>query len=419
MQPWQIFLIVFGVTLLLIIIIASRKKKKKKKPSKSAQTYLNYGDYLSAGRLYLKQKNEVEAAELYFKTPPDKRPQFESMVEQQLGRQGAQLFWIKTGRRLERLSTEKAKIAYLLAGAYFDAVKMFVDKNDTKSAIDLIKYIPPNFQENTVRRLSQYSFNRGKYRVASDLLRAIALVEEADAILAVGAHDYQTIERPEVAANMYDDVGRQDLVGESQEQQGERALSKGRVKEAKVAFKKAVKAYDESSQPKEALRIEQRLEKFDLLDKFREYASKGNTEAAEDMIDEISDNFPKIAVSDLYAEIAGVLERNSSYFEAVTYYDKAADSTNNPLKKQGYVNALRRLGSRISNQSSQGEIIAQENMKENCIVCRRPMSKGQRIVCCPFCQKYAHYSHLVEWIKVQGTCPNCHKKLRVSDFLES
>jgi tetratricopeptide (TPR) repeat protein len=417
MQPWQIFIIVFGVVLLIIIIILARNKNKKKKPKKTVQTYLNFGDFVSAGRIYLRQKNEAQAVELYFRTPPEKRPQFESMVIQQLGQQGAQLFWIKAGRRFERIDPEKARISFLLAGAYFDAVKMYIDRNDNSNAIELVKHIPVNYQESTVRRLSQYSFNRGKYHVAADLLKAIGFVDEADAILAVGAHDYQAIERPEVAANMYDSVGRQDLVGESQEQRGERALAEGRIQEAKTAFEQAVKAYDESSQPKDALRVEERLKKFDLLDKFREYAASGNADAAEDMIDQISNHFPRIAISDLYAEIAAVLERSGKPSDAVTYYDKAADSTNNPVKRQGYVNALRRIGSQIAAQTSKGEIVATSDLADNCSVCRMKIKKGSTYVACPHCKKPAHYSHLVEWIKVQGSCPSCNKRLKVEDIL--
>ncbi|NHJ40386.1 MAG: E3 ubiquitin protein ligase [Asgard group archaeon] len=419
METWLILFISFVGLLVILIIALTKNKRKKKQPQKTVQTYLNFGDYISAGRVYLRQKNESEAIDLYFKTPPDKKPLYESMVVQELGHQGAQLFWIKAGRRFERTDPEKARVAYLLAGAYFDAVKMYIDKNDSENAIDLVLHIPVNFQESTVRRLSQYSFNRGKYSISADLLRGIGLVDEADAIIAVGAYEYQAIERPEVAANLYDSVGRQDLVGESQEQRGERALAEGRIQEAKIAFEEAVKAYDESNQPKDALRVEEFLKKFDLLDKFREYASNGNVDAAEDMIDEISNHFPRISISDLYAEIAIVLERSGRPSEAVTYYDKAADSTHNPLKRQGYVNALRRIGSQIASQMSKGEKIAEQDLNEKCIVCRRLIKKGENYVTCPNCQKNAHYSHMVEWIKVQGTCPNCNTRLKVEDFLSS
>jgi tetratricopeptide (TPR) repeat protein len=215
---------------------------------------------------------------------------------------------------------------------------------------------------------------------------------------------------------LYDTVGRKDLAGESQEQLGEKALSEGKVEAAKAAFEKAVKAYDDSSQPKDALRVEERLKRFSLLEEFREMASEGRADEAEDMIDEISNHFPGIAVSDLYAEIASVLERSGKPEDAVTYYDKAADSTNNPLKRQGYVNALRRIGSQIASQPTKGESVAKTDLKEKCSVCKRPIKAGSRIIGCPHCSALAHYSHLVEWVKVQGSCPNCFTKLKVDDL---
>jgi len=418
MDTWLLIVIGLIILLFIFIIVGARRKKKKQQraPERTIQTYLSYGDYVSAGKLYLKQKNYLEAANLYFRTPMDKRPLFESIVQQELGPRDAQLFWIKTGRRFERTDPEKAKIAYLLAGAYFDVIKMFIDRNDLPAILELVNFIPPKFQEQTVRKLSQYSFNRGKYRISSELLRAIGFIDEADAILAVGAHDYQAIDQPAVAASLYDDLGRQDLVGESQEQRGERALAAGRIEEAKTAFKQAVKAYDNSNQPKDALRVEERLKKFVLLDQFRDYVAAGDVNSAEEMIEEISENFPAIATSDLYAEIAVVLERNGNLSEAVNYYDKAADLTNNPLKKQSYVNALRRLASQIAARSSEGESVATSDLEEPCPVCRRPITKGQRIAKCPYCHTYAHYSHLVEWVKVQGSCPICRRHLKSDDF---
>ena len=377
---------------------------------------MSYGDYLSAGRLYLREKRHTEAADLYFQMPPEKRPSYEEMIRQNLGQQGSQFFWIKTGRRFERVSPEKAQIAFLLAGAYFDAIKMYIDTDNPTQAVNLISSIPPNLQEGTIRRLSQYAFNRAKYSIAGELLRAIGYVDEADAILAVAAHEFGAIERPQMAADLYDSVGRQDLAGQSQERQGEKALSEGRIEEAKNAFEKAVQAYDDSGQPKDALRVEERLKKFDLLTRFREYVADGNVDYAEDMIDTISDNFPGIAISDLYAEIASVLEKNDRITEAITYYDKAADSTNNPLKRQSYVNALRRIGTQAASKQTHGEQRATSDMSDKCIVCRRNIRKGETYVRCPHCNKIAHYAHLVEFIKVQGSCPSCHKKLLVDDI---
>lgn len=415
MDAWIIFIAIFVVAVAIIIIASVKRKKSRKKPEKTVQSYIEYGDYVAAGRLHLQNNQQTLAADLYFQIPPEKRPAYESMILHKLGQQGAQLFWIKTGRRFERSEPEKARIAFMLANAFFDAVKMYVDKDDSVRAVEMLNHIPQSQREGTVRRLSQYAFNRAKYTIASDLLRSIGHKEEADAIMAVAAHEFGTIQRPQVAADIYDSVGRQDLAGASQERRGELALKEGRIEEAKVAFKKAIEAYDDSNNPKDALRIEERLKKFDLLDAFRDYVSNGNISAAENMLDEISDHFPGIAISDLYAEIASILEKKGDSTEAITYYDKAADSTNNPVKRQAYVNALRRIGTTIASQPSKGSKIASRDLGK-CIVCNRPIKKGERFLTCPHCQKPAHYSHLIEYVKVTGMCPNCKARLRADNF---
>ncbi|TFF84996.1 hypothetical protein EU523_00705 [Candidatus Heimdallarchaeota archaeon] len=419
MEPWILLLIIFGAIILAIIIIIIKRNKKgsKKRTTKSSiKTYLDYHDYLSAGRLYLERGERKEAADLYFRIPPEKKPPYERMVIQILGEKGARLFWIHAGRRYADNNLGQAKTAFLLGQAYFDAIKLLIDKGMNAEAIAIVNQIPVSYQEGAVRRLSQYAFNRGKYQIAADLLRAIGLVDEADAVSAVAAHEYGSIERPEIAADFYDSAGRQDLAGRAQEEEGDKALAESRIATAKKAYQKAVQAYDDANQPKEALRVEQLLEQFYLLDEFREFAVNGEPEKAEALIDDIRETFPVITLSALYAEIGSVLEQNNYPHLAITYFDKAADSTNNPVKRQSYVNALRRLGSEISKQPSIGQYLAPHNLEEPCIVCRKPIKKGQEIAHCPHCKKPAHYSHLIEWIKVQGSCPNCYHKLRVDDI---
>ncbi|MHA1377770.1 MAG: zinc finger domain-containing protein [Candidatus Helarchaeota archaeon] len=56
--------------------------------------------------------------------------------------------------------------------------------------------------------------------------------------------------------------------------------------------------------------------------------------------------------------------------------------------------------------------------KEKCMVCGLPIKEEQEHekVYCPHCLNAAHKNHLLEWIKLKGTCPLCLKKLSRSDF---
>lgn len=51
-----------------------------------------------------------------------------------------------------------------------------------------------------------------------------------------------------------------------------------------------------------------------------------------------------------------------------------------------------------------------------CIVCHHHIGIEVPTLMCPHCGGEAHRSHLLEWLKVKGTCPNCGRKLSRSDF---
>ncbi|NHJ49803.1 MAG: hypothetical protein FK733_18570 [Asgard group archaeon] len=51
-----------------------------------------------------------------------------------------------------------------------------------------------------------------------------------------------------------------------------------------------------------------------------------------------------------------------------------------------------------------------------CSVCKLPISFGSDYLECSHCQNVAHREHLLEWVKVKGTCPICQQKLTVDDF---
>jgi hypothetical protein len=46
-----------------------------------------------------------------------------------------------------------------------------------------------------------------------------------------------------------------------------------------------------------------------------------------------------------------------------------------------------------------------------CSVCKLPISFGSEHLECYHCQNVAHKEHLLEWVKVKGTCPVCQQKL--------
>ncbi len=61
-------------------------------------------------------------------------------------------------------------------------------------------------------------------------------------------------------------------------------------------------------------------------------------------------------------------------------------------------------------------LLIEEDALSPCIVCRLPIKSGTAVVGCPHCGGFAHRRHLLEWIKVKGRCPYCHKKIKKSQL---
>ncbi|MHA1910554.1 MAG: hypothetical protein ACTSYA_02555 [Candidatus Kariarchaeaceae archaeon] len=70
----------------------------------------------------------------------------------------------------------------------------------------------------------------------------------------------------------------------------------------------------------------------------------------------------------------------------------------------------------VIERGSQPLRIASSDLQDRCSVCRGPIRSGQSFVSCPHCDSSAHYSHLMEWIKVKAQCPHCRQKLRTNYF---
>jgi len=51
-----------------------------------------------------------------------------------------------------------------------------------------------------------------------------------------------------------------------------------------------------------------------------------------------------------------------------------------------------------------------------CNICKQPLSLGEEVVACKHCETKSHFDHLHEWVKIQGKCPTCQKKLTTEDI---
>ena len=52
-----------------------------------------------------------------------------------------------------------------------------------------------------------------------------------------------------------------------------------------------------------------------------------------------------------------------------------------------------------------------------CPVCKRSIFRNDEIVKCPKCDILAHRTHMIEWLKSIGNCPNCKKHILVENLI--
>jgi hypothetical protein len=52
-----------------------------------------------------------------------------------------------------------------------------------------------------------------------------------------------------------------------------------------------------------------------------------------------------------------------------------------------------------------------------CCVCKLPITQNQEEAWCPYCFARAHRTHLLEWVKIKGSCPSCSAELKLMDFI--
>ncbi len=52
-----------------------------------------------------------------------------------------------------------------------------------------------------------------------------------------------------------------------------------------------------------------------------------------------------------------------------------------------------------------------------CSVCKRNIYAGDKVLKCPKCDTNAHASHIIEWLKAIGSCPNCKEHILESQLI--
>lgn len=52
-----------------------------------------------------------------------------------------------------------------------------------------------------------------------------------------------------------------------------------------------------------------------------------------------------------------------------------------------------------------------------CVICLSVLNPGNEIVKTSCCQQYAHKEHIINWLNIKNTCPNCKQELNKEDLI--
>ncbi|NHJ05650.1 MAG: RING-H2 finger protein [Candidatus Heimdallarchaeota archaeon] len=75
--------------------------------------------------------------------------------------------------------------------------------------------------------------------------------------------------------------------------------------------------------------------------------------------------------------------------------------------------------------NSCGELISSKNQNCSacnskipvCVICLSPLNISDEIVKTSCCQQYAHKEHIINWLNIKNTCPNCILELNKEDLI--
>lgn len=114
-------------------------------------------------------------------------------------------------------------------------------------------------------------------------------------------------------------------------------------------------------------------------------------------------NYPLYPKNPLYPKtkvLIPLIPHENNLVEILNYLRKY-------LKKMKYLKQLKYPFKKIPEKI---EIVGK------CIVCKLSIYASEQITKCPICNFVAHRTHLLEWIKIKGKCPNCKANLKYTDF---
>jgi len=417
-MPDGYILILFVFIVLFLVFNYTTKTSKTIRQAEHAQ---NEGRMRQAADLFIKAKKYVQAAKIALALPEAERSGILQNISEVLSPSKKKTLFTKLGDEYAtNKNFVKAATAFELAGTPLRAARYFVLANSglVKRGLRLVigfAQAHPNLSvEAELRNLARFAFQNEKYIETAEILEFLGAREEADAVLVFAAEEYEKSEHIEGAIEAYTRARKESKAITLSIKIAQQMLKMNQLEKASHHFKRAHELAKELNLAQEQKEAEKALTATSQLVEARQHLKNGRYKDAADLYTQALKSLTKISTfpESLLAEAALAHEKSGANEQASSLYAKAAKQT--PNKKLA---ARFREKARVLKEKP---VVKPSPIKEEqqCIICRRTFKSTDKVVRCPYCYAAAHYAHFAEWIKINGKCPVCKKRLKRVELIQ-
>lgn len=396
---------------------------KTSKTIRRAERAQNEGRMRQAADLFIKAKKYIQAAQIALALPEIERSDILQNISKVLSPSKKKSLFTKLGD--EYATTKnfvKAAAAFELAGAPLRAARYFVlagsglVKKGLRLVIGFTQAHPNLGVEEELRNLARFAFQNEKYLETAEILEFLGAREEADAVLVFAAEEYEKSEHIEGAIEAYARAGKESKAITLSINVAQQMLHNNQLEKALHHFKRAYELTKELQLAQEQKEAEKALTATSQLVEARQHLKNGNYKEAADLYAQALKSLTKISTlpESLLAEAALAHEKSGAHEQASSLYAEAAKQTPNQKLAARFREKARVLKEKPVIKPSPIE----EEKVHQCIVCRRTFKSTDKVVRCPYCYAAAHYAHFAEWIKINGKCPVCKRRLKRVELIQ-
>ncbi len=422
-------LVIIGVLLIIIRKLWSSKGRRVQ----DAREFETQGRYLDALDIYSKISIN-EAIDMVMRTPEASQILALRSLERKFPPRALERAFLNLARTYaSKNDPHKASKAYVFARKPFAAAKAYIDVGGLDFVPAAIQVLDQNSQfihdrDQAIRNLARHAYSNQKFIEAAELLRAIGAEEEANTVLIAAAS--------ELKKQGFDSLAKQYLSTTSHPRKAivrylqdiQKSFTKGDIEQVRRSLSITnellgnLNQTAEKGQENESRKIKEQVQEFDrrlkVLDSARDLLRKKKFNQSVALYEELVESFGEEVPGFIYAEAALANEEHNPTYSA-SLYQQAAELVKSKEAAKTFRFRAKNIETIAAGGSSSFSTItdypSDQDVEENCSVCRTKVTDITTLVRCPECGSPAHYAHLAEWLKIRGFCPICKKKIKVKN----